>query len=465
MLMLAAVAVAAAVVWGAACLAQRLVLGVYAKYQLRAAFAKIPLPDLPASGESIHERIDAYSRMEHCPTLYKECGSQCVVNTTCPEHAPLLSKMDRAEWHPRTAQCMGPESVLFQHGDRATRDRIRLGFAFERLQEDFFPLMRSSAARLRQRLEVAQQGFFPQHEFEAVSFEILCDAGFGVGAMPPDAARGDFSWLMGMSSYAAVASLIPGGGALWSLAQRCRLRHFNGRMAALQQAAMGDHSTRYSLLRMMMALPEEVVEGTSKQTWVGNNLTLLMCTGPGPLSSALVFTSLMLAMHPQRQDRVHAEIQSITDHEQLTFAMLERLTFTEAVIKETLRLYPPMPLGTARNVRGGELAAVSMSTARVDVLNMHRRPDYFSRPNEFLPERWLEGSGETATELGFMPFATAHGACLGANFAMMELKTVLVTLLLGGRCLRLWDAMPALPDAKIENGLLTTTQPTKLLLV
>jgi cytochrome P450 len=119
-------------------------------------------------------------------------------------------------------------------------------------------------------------------------------------------------------------------------------------------------------------------------------------------------------------------------------SILHRLPYTTAIIKETLRLYPPVA-----SVRSGSpsLQLVNpethqrfptegftlMSTTQAS----HRLPEYWSRPNDFLPERWLAEEGGTVNrrKSAWRPFERGPRNCIGQELAMLELKLMLVLTL------------------------------------
>jgi cytochrome P450 len=111
--------------------------------------------------------------------------------------------------------------------------------------------------------------------------------------------------------------------------------------------------------------------------------------------------------------------------------MIERLgedEYLEAVVKESLRLRPIIPL-VARRLQepteiGGHLLPAGV-TVTPSIWLMHRRPDIYPNPDEFRPERFLEEPAGTYT---WIPFGGGVRRCLGASFAMFEMKQVLAAI-------------------------------------
>jgi cytochrome P450 len=120
--------------------------------------------------------------------------------------------------------------------------------------------------------------------------------------------------------------------------------------------------------------------------------------------------------------------------------VLERLlaepdddAYADAVIKETLRLRPPVSDATRILKRDTEIAGYSLPAGTQVVVPLpllHLREDVYTQPREFRPERWLDGEGGTYT---FVPFGGGVRRCIGAAFAQLEMRVVLRTVLAHAR--------------------------------
>jgi cytochrome P450 len=108
------------------------------------------------------------------------------------------------------------------------------------------------------------------------------------------------------------------------------------------------------------------------------------------------------------------------------------LPFTLQVVKETLRLYPPVYLMLPRRalhdleidgylVAKGEIVLVSPYA-------MHHRADYFPEPDRFDPERFTPRAEDALPPHAFMPFGAGPHSCLGEGFALMEAQFILATV-------------------------------------
>lgn len=147
-------------------------------------------------------------------------------------------------------------------------------------------------------------------------------------------------------------------------------------------------------------------------------------------SLALTWTIAMLCVHEEWQDRCRQEIAAVLENEQsITWDHLDQLKVTSAVVHETMRLWPPIPVVSRTAMVDDQIGPyhIPAGTNIVAVIGqMHRLPEYWPNPTEFLPERFLEG--DVAWE-AYMPFADGPHKCLGYQFAMSEIMVMLATLL------------------------------------
>jgi cytochrome P450 len=108
---------------------------------------------------------------------------------------------------------------------------------------------------------------------------------------------------------------------------------------------------------------------------------------------------------------------------------LASLPLLEHVLKESLRLFPPAPMNhrvTSHDTELGGFVIPRGSEVLSSAYHTHRDPEFFPDPERFVPARW---QGADPGPYTFSPFGAAHRMCIGAAFAMMELKLVLAILL------------------------------------
>ncbi|XP_021706624.1 cytochrome P450 4d1 isoform X1 [Aedes aegypti] len=161
-----------------------------------------------------------------------------------------------------------------------------------------------------------------------------------------------------------------------------------------------------------------------------------MFEGHDTTTSAVVFTLLNLAKHPAIQQKVYDEIESVIGNDlqkPIELSDLHDLSYLEMVIKETLRLYPSVPLIGRRCVEETTIEGKTIPAGAniiVGVFFMGRDPNYFEKPLDFIPERFSgEKSVEKFNPYKYIPFSAGPRNCIGQKFALNEMKSVISKLL------------------------------------
>ncbi|MFI1761646.1 cytochrome P450 [Streptomyces sp. NPDC020800] len=189
-----------------------------------------------------------------------------------------------------------------------------------------------------------------------------------------------------------------------------RRRRSSGRLGDDMLGQMLRPSSRYGLL------PEEAVLDTLP--------AITVATFETP-SRAAGWILLHLARHPEAAGRVAAEAALLpADPAATTATHLDGLQYTQALVREVLRLYPPSWLLTRRATRETQLAGYTIdagSTVLVCPYTAQRDPREHAEPDRFRPERWLDDAGEPAKPGVFLSFGTGPHGCEGAALAMAML--------------------------------------------
>src|SRR4029077_21073769 len=147
----------------------------------------------------------------------------------------------------------------------------------------------------------------------------------------------------------------------------------------------------------------------------------------------LSWTWYVLANRHDIQDRMLAEIRrEVTQEREPSAEVASRLPYTEAVLNEVLRLYPPAYGFGRRALRdtvvGGHPVPAG-TTVAMSPWAMHRDPRFYDDPEEFLPERWLNGLASRLPKFAFFPFTSGPRRCVGSAYAMQEATIAVPTIL------------------------------------
>ncbi|XP_070494929.1 probable cytochrome P450 4ac3 [Chironomus tepperi] len=164
---------------------------------------------------------------------------------------------------------------------------------------------------------------------------------------------------------------------------------------------------------------EGIIEETDTFTFEGHDTT----------SAGMTFTLLLLAHNQDVQEKLFQEIQEVTaDRDELTMDDLNKMNYMERVLKESLRVYPPVPY-ISRTItedfeHDGALYPKG-SYVQILIYDIHRDPEYFPDPERFDPDRFLPENCENRHNYAFVGFSAGMRNCIGQRFAMLELKIML----------------------------------------
>lgn len=149
----------------------------------------------------------------------------------------------------------------------------------------------------------------------------------------------------------------------------------------------------------------------------------LILAGHETTSLALSWTFYLLAQHPEVEARLVNEVRSVLGERLPTTEDIPRLVYTNMVLLEAMRLYPPVP-GVPRIAREDDcFDGIKVSAGEQVVLNIyatHRHPELWVRPDTFEPERFSEARASSITPYSYLPFLLGRRACIGEHFAMLE---------------------------------------------
>lgn len=184
------------------------------------------------------------------------------------------------------------------------------------------------------------------------------------------------------------------------------------------------------LLQMLLdARYEDTGEGMNDQQLL-EEANILITAGHETSANALSWIFYLLAKHPEKQERLRTELQSVLGKAEPTFLDLPRLPYTTQVIEESMRLYPPAWVTDRQaavddEIKGHRIPAGTMVVLAIYAL--HHDPNYWDQPETFQPERFAPEARKTMkANYSYLPFGAGPRLCIGNSFAMMEMQLVLV---------------------------------------
>jgi cytochrome P450 len=185
------------------------------------------------------------------------------------------------------------------------------------------------------------------------------------------------------------------------------------------------------LLSLLIHAQDEDGSRMTTQQLRDEALTLFLA-GHETTASTLSWTWMLLAQNPQVEQKFHAELASVLNGRTPTLDDLPRLTYTNQILMESMRLYPPAwaiaRLAIEDHQLGGFPVPKGTGTAAVSWV-VHRDPRWYDNPELFFPERWQGGDLlKKIPRFAYFPFGFGPRQCIGNSFALMEAQLVLATI-------------------------------------
>ena len=179
---------------------------------------------------------------------------------------------------------------------------------------------------------------------------------------------------------------------------------------------------------------------------IRNEALVLFMAGHETTANTLAWAWFLLSRDADTESRLHAEVDQLSGRA-ATYADLPQLRFTRAVIEETLRLFPPVPIQAretreARVIEDRKVPAGAIMMLVPWLLHRHRR--WWDQPDCFVPDRFMPGGSGIPNRYVYIPFSIGPRTCSGAAFGLTEAVLCLATLAQSFR-LRLregWSVMP-----------------------
>ncbi len=187
------------------------------------------------------------------------------------------------------------------------------------------------------------------------------------------------------------------------------------------------------LSMLLLAVDEEGDRSGMTDEQARDEAMVLFLAGHDTTAAGLAWAGYLLARHPEVQEQVAAEVRTALGEQTPTAADMARLPYTEAVVKETLRLYPPAWITFAREaVADMELGGYTIPRGGLVYVTpwvTQRDPRWFEQPEKFDPERFLPERSGTIPAHAYFPFGAGPRVCIGAAFAHTEMVLVLACLM------------------------------------
>ncbi|GAA4313943.1 cytochrome P450 [Christiangramia aestuarii] len=153
-----------------------------------------------------------------------------------------------------------------------------------------------------------------------------------------------------------------------------------------------------------------------------DEILILFTAGHETTSNALTFIAQLLALHPEWQEKILEERKALYAESDDLMNFVSKAKVTQQVIEEGMRLYPPAYFIDRVNVEKDDFNGMKLEPREnllFSVHEIHRHPDLWENPDDFLPERFADGGRKFSSQ--YFPFGAGPRKCIGNNFAMFEM--------------------------------------------
>ena len=209
----------------------------------------------------------------------------------------------------------------------------------------------------------------------------------------------------------------------------------------IEQHRQGEQSDAHDLLSMLLSARDDDGSRLTPGEVYDQTVTLF-AAGHETTSNALTWCWYLLSQHPHVEAQLHSELESRRMPKESTAtgglsrivsdADFARLPFTQQIVKETLRLYPPawMLMGRELNTdaRVGDYQFKRGTVFFISPYVMHRLPQFFENPTEFNPDRFTPENESGINRFAYIPFGAGPHVCIGNYFAQLEATLLLASI-------------------------------------
>ena len=217
-------------------------------------------------------------------------------------------------------------------------------------------------------------------------------------------------------------------------------------MTAARLAQIADGTAPDDLATKIMTTADPDTGDTFDVPQMVDQVAIFFLAGHETSAAALAWTLYLLAMHPEWQDKLADEAQAWDGQ----FAGLSTLKATRDVFRESLRLYPPVPMMVRETTKPEVFRKRDVTPGAQVVLSpwhLHRHERIWDKPDDFDPNRWQTENGKTGQRTAYMPFSAGPRVCTGAGFAMIEGVVLLAQMLAAYR----FELVPDRPPVPVAH--------------
>ncbi|KAM3097236.1 cytochrome P450 [Phormidesmis sp. 146-12] len=185
------------------------------------------------------------------------------------------------------------------------------------------------------------------------------------------------------------------------------------------------------LLGMLMQIQDADDGSRMSDRQLRDEVATMILAGHETTANTLSWTWMLLSQHLEVRTKLTQELKRVLNGRTPTIADLPQLSYTNSVIKEAMRLYPPATDVSRESTQDCEIGGYLIPKGTTLICSqwvMHRDPRYFGNPEKFTPERWADDLEKKLPRGVYFPFGDGPRVCIGKSFALMEAALILATI-------------------------------------
>jgi cytochrome P450 len=195
-------------------------------------------------------------------------------------------------------------------------------------------------------------------------------------------------------------------------------------VAGLIERRRAEKEEHFDYVGMLMEARDKDTDAPMSDRELIDEIMTLVVAGHETTASGLNWTWYLLSHNPDVEARLHAEIDAAPDMTDPSLTQMETLAYTQQVINEALRLYPPGWLLSRRTIEADVLGGYDVppgTNVLLPLYLLHRDGRFWKDPDRFWPERFAPEHEAERPRFAYMPFAAGPRHCIGETFALYEM--------------------------------------------
>lgn len=389
---------------------------------------------LPLIGDTLNFLQDAqFAKKRHQqygPIFKTSILGQPTVFVSGPEaNLFVLSNENQyfvVSWPPSTKALLGPLSLALQTGTEHQKRRKLLYQAFQpRALSGYIGAMENiTRGYLEKWTQMKEFAWYP--ELRNYTFDVAGKLLVGIDAGSETVLGRYFeTWCEGLFT---VPVNLP--WTKFGKAKRCR----NLLLAELESIVcdrLQGIATDTDALGLLISARDDEGNSLSLEE-LKDQVLLLLFAGHETLTSAIASFCLLLAQHPDVMAKARAEQQQFSPAEPYTLEQLKQMTYLEQILREVLRLVPPVGGGFRQVIKDCELGGYHIPSGwslLYEINLTHQDLEFYPEPDRFDPDRFNQERSSNAKPFSYVPFGGGLRECLGKEFARLEMKLFAAKLL------------------------------------